>query len=122
MGALESKVALITGAAQGLGRASALVFAREGAQIVVVDIRREGGEETVDLIKDAGGEAIFVAADVSSSSDVQAMVQAAADTYGGFDCALNNAAAEAARAPSQSSQKRSGTGRSRSISRGCSYA
>jgi len=91
MGALEGKVALITGAARGLGRASAQIFAREGARVVVVDIQRDGGEETVRLIKDAGGDATFVAADVSSSSDVQAMVREAVNTYGGLDCALNNA-------------------------------
>ncbi len=62
MGALDGKVALVTGAARGLGRASARIFAREGAPVVVVDIQRDGGEETVRLIKDAGGDAIFVAA------------------------------------------------------------
>jgi NAD(P)-dependent dehydrogenase (short-subunit alcohol dehydrogenase family) len=92
MGALDGKVALITGAAGGLGRASARIFAREGARVVVVDIQREASEETVRLIKDAGGDATFVRADVSNSSDVQAMVRAAVDTYGGLDCALNNAA------------------------------
>jgi NAD(P)-dependent dehydrogenase (short-subunit alcohol dehydrogenase family) len=92
MGALEGKVALVTGAAQGLGRASALIFAREGARVVVVDRNRDGGEETVGLINDGGGQATFVAADVSRSPDVQAMVQAAVDAYGGLDCAHNNAA------------------------------
>jgi NAD(P)-dependent dehydrogenase (short-subunit alcohol dehydrogenase family) len=92
MGALEGKVALVTGAAQGLGRASASVFAREGARVVVVDINRDGGQETVGLIKNAGGDATFVEADVSKSPKVQAMVQAAVDAYGGLDCAHNNAA------------------------------
>jgi len=91
MGSLEGKVALVTGAAQGLGRELARIFAREGARVVVVDIKREGGEDTVKLIKDTGGEAIFVAADVSISADVQAMVRVTVDTYGGLDCALNNA-------------------------------
>jgi len=91
MGTLDGKVALVTGAGSGLGRVSAQIFAREGAQVVIVDIKRDGGEETVRLIKDAGSEAIFVEADVSSSSDVQAMVRAAVDTYGGLDCAVNNA-------------------------------
>ncbi len=92
MGALDNKVALVTGAARGLGRAMALKFAKEGAKVVVVDINREGGEETVKLIKTDGGDATFTAANVSSSSDVQAMVQAAVNAYGGLDCAVNNAA------------------------------
>ncbi len=91
MGALEGKVALVTGSARGLGRATAQIFAREGAHVVVVDMNQDGGEESVRLIKDAGGEAIFVKSDVSSSSDVQAMVRAAVNTYGGLDCAVNNA-------------------------------
>ncbi len=91
MGSLEGKVALVTGAAQGLGRESARIFAREGARVVVVDIKRESGEETAKQIREAGGEATFVAADVSIAADVQAMVQTAVDTYGSLDCALNNA-------------------------------
>ncbi|MFC1925355.1 glucose 1-dehydrogenase [Chloroflexota bacterium] len=91
MGTLDGKVALVTGAGAGLGRESARIFAREGARVIVVDIHREDGEETVKLIKDAGGEATFTASDVSISSDVQAMVQVAVDTYGGLDCAINNA-------------------------------
>jgi NAD(P)-dependent dehydrogenase (short-subunit alcohol dehydrogenase family) len=91
VGVLDGKVALVTGAARGLGRESALIFAREGTRVVVVDIQREGGEETVRLIKDAGGEATFVTADVSNSSEVQAMVQTAVAIYGGLDCAINNA-------------------------------
>jgi len=99
METLDGKVALITGAAGGLGRASAQMFAREGARVVVVDIQRDGGEETVRLIRDAGGDATFVAANVSISSDVQTMVRAAVDTYGGLDCALNNAAIEVSAHP-----------------------
>lgn len=91
MGALDNKVALVTGSGGGLGRACARIFAREGARVVVVDIQTGLGEETVKLIKDAGGEAIFVKADVSKSADVQAMVRAAVDTYGSLDCAINNA-------------------------------
>lgn len=88
---LNGKVALVTGAGSGLGRACSRIFAREGASVVVADIRPEGSEETVALIRDAGGEATFVEADISKPDQVQAMVRAAVDTYGGLDCAVNNA-------------------------------
>ena len=91
MGTLDGKVALVTGAGRGLGRACARILSREGARVVVAEVVQDRGEETVTLIKDAGGEAICVAADISQSSDVQAMVRAAVSTYGGLDCAINNA-------------------------------
>ncbi len=91
MGQLEGKVALVTGGGRGLGQECCRIFAREGAKVVVADLVPEGGAQTVQLIKDAGGEAMFVRADVSSSADVQAMVKAAVDNYGGLDCAVNNA-------------------------------
>jgi NAD(P)-dependent dehydrogenase (short-subunit alcohol dehydrogenase family) len=99
MGKLENKVALVTGAGRGLGRACARIFAREGAQVIVADIQPDGGKETVSLIKGAGGEATFVLADISQSSDVQAMVRAAIETYGGVDCAINNAVRAINRTP-----------------------
>ena len=91
MGTFENKVALVTGAGRGLGRACAQVFAREGARVVVATRTPENGEETVRLIKQAGGEAIFIQTDVSKPADVQKMVRAAVETYGGLDCAINNA-------------------------------
>ena len=93
-GSLESKVALVTGGSSGMGRATALIFAREGAKVVVADMNSEGGEDTVSMIKGAGGEAIFVHADVSSADDVEAMVNKAVETYGRLDCAHNNAGIE----------------------------
>ena len=99
MGALEGKVALVTGAAMGIGRASAQVFAREGASVVVADIDDEGGRETVDLIAATGGRASFVHADVSVKAEVYAMVEHAVDTYGGLDCAHNNAGVAAPMVP-----------------------
>ena len=91
MGALDGRVALVTGAGAGIGRASALIFAREGARVVVVDIDDTGGDETVDLVERGGGAATFVHADVSDADQVEAMVRHAVSTFGGLDCALNNA-------------------------------
>jgi NAD(P)-dependent dehydrogenase (short-subunit alcohol dehydrogenase family) len=91
MGALEGKVAVVTGAGAGIGRASARAFAREGASVVVADVDGDGGAETVRLVEAAGGRATFVRADVSRAADVAAMVETAVDTYGGLDVAHNNA-------------------------------
>jgi len=85
------KVALVTGASSGIGRATALAFAREGAKVVVSDVVVDGGNETVQLIKKAGGEAIFVKADVAETADVESLVQQTVATYGRLDCAHNNA-------------------------------
>jgi NAD(P)-dependent dehydrogenase (short-subunit alcohol dehydrogenase family) len=90
-GVLDGKITLVTGAGSGIGRATALRMARSGARIVAADVNEEGGRETVDAIEQAGGEAIFVRADVADSADVQALIRAAVDMYGRLDCAFNNA-------------------------------
>ena len=88
------KVALVTGGASGIGRATALAFAREGARTVISDVDADGGEETVRTIKDSGGEATFVKADVTSSDEVEALVHQTVEAYGRLDCAFNNAGLE----------------------------
>ena len=88
---LDGKVALITGAASGIGRASALKFAREGAKVVAVDTQREGNAETVSSIHAAGGTATAVHADVTDAASVQRMVEAATGEYGRLDILFNNA-------------------------------
>ena len=88
---LEDRVALVTGGSAGIGRASALAFAREGAKVVVSDIDVAGGEETVKMIGKAGGGAIFVKADVSNAIEVEALINKAIETYGRLDYAHNNA-------------------------------
>ncbi len=98
-GFVENKVALVTGAGSGIGRESALAFAREGAKVVVADIVVKGGEETVQMIRRAGGEAIFVKTDVSKFDEAERLVRTAVETYGRLDCAHNNAGVEGVVAP-----------------------
>ena len=88
---LKNKVAIITGAGSGQGRAAALIFSREGAKIAVSDWKPELGNETVTLVKQAGGEAIFIRTDVSESADVQNLVRTTVSTYGRIDVLYNNA-------------------------------
>jgi NAD(P)-dependent dehydrogenase (short-subunit alcohol dehydrogenase family) len=93
-GRVEGKVALITGGGSGIGRAAALLFGREGAKVLVADYDPEGGERTVKTIKEAGGNAMFHAADVSNPQDVDGLMHLVVETYGRLDCAFNNAGIE----------------------------
>lgn len=88
---LAEKVAVLTGAASGIGRATALKFATLGAKVVVADINEAGGEETVARVRDAGGDAVFVRTDVSEFAQVEALVNAAVERYGRLDVMFNNA-------------------------------
>jgi NAD(P)-dependent dehydrogenase (short-subunit alcohol dehydrogenase family) len=90
-GILQDKVTLVTGAGGGIGRATALVLAREGAKVMVSDISTRRGEETVRLVREAGGEAEFCKADVSRATDLQALIAAAVTKWGRLDGAHNNA-------------------------------
>ena len=90
-GLVEGKVALVTGAGSGIGRASALAFAREGARVVVSDVDVTSGEAVAEQIRRAGGEAIFVSCDVTAELEVATLVEAALGAFGRVDCAHNNA-------------------------------
>src|SRR5437870_3074210 len=94
----SGKVALVTGGASGLGRASAIALAKEGAKVVVSDVTVREGEATVQMIAQNGGEAIFVEADVVKSAEVEAMVQETIKAFGRLDFALNNAGIDGVRA------------------------
>lgn len=94
MNPMEGKVALVTGAAAGIGRATAMAFAAEGAKVVVGDVDKPGGEETVSLIERSGGEALFVPSDISKPDQVEAFVRTAIETFGRLDHACNNAGIE----------------------------
>lgn len=91
---VENKVAVITGAASGIGEATAVRYAEEGAKVVVADIEEDAGRDTVERITDDGGEAVFVQTDISNEDDVQAMIEAAVREYGGLDVLFNNAGIE----------------------------
>jgi len=94
MNMFTNKVALVTGATSGIGRATAIAFAREGAKVVVSGRREKDGSETVAVIRKSGGEATFVKTDVTSEADVAALVDKTLSTYGRLDAAFNNAGVE----------------------------
>lgn len=96
---LKDKVALITGGSSGIGRAVALAWAREGAKVVVSDVDRGGGGETVEQVRAAGSEAIFIAADVGKPEDCEALVRGAVEKFGRLDIACNNAGIGGPQAP-----------------------
>ena len=95
-GSLDGKVVMVTGGASGIGRSACLVAAREGAKVVVSDVSVQGGEETADQIKQGGGEACFVRADVADKESVEALVAETVKAFGRLDGAFNNAGIEGA--------------------------
>ncbi|HAL15734.1 MAG TPA: short-chain dehydrogenase [Anaerolineaceae bacterium] len=91
MNEFNGRVAIVTGASSGIGRTSALFYARDGAKVVVSDVNKDGGQETVQLIQAAGGDAFFVKTDVSNPSDCEELVKKTVEKYGRLDLACNNA-------------------------------
>src|SRR5688500_19476563 len=90
-GKFQAKVAFVTGAASGIGRAAALAFAREGAAVVAADVSEQGNQETARLIEGQGGRALAVRCDVTRADDVKAALAGAVETFGRLDFAFNNA-------------------------------
>ncbi len=88
---LKNKIALITGGSSGLGRESSILFSKEGAKVVVVDINQDEGHKTIDLIKKSGGEGAFCKSDVSKAEDCQTMIDFASQQFGGLHILFNNA-------------------------------
>jgi NAD(P)-dependent dehydrogenase (short-subunit alcohol dehydrogenase family) len=98
-GELNGKVALVTGGTSGIGRETAVLFAKSGAKVVVAGRRQAEGNETVEMMRDAGGDGLFVKADVSNAQEVEALVQKAAEKFGRLDIAFNNAGVEGVWSP-----------------------
>ncbi len=96
---LESKVGLITGGTSGIGRETAILFAKAGAKVVVAGRREKEGEETIELVRAAGGDGLFVKTDVSKASEVEALVRQTVGRFGRLDVAFNNAGIESVLAP-----------------------
>jgi NAD(P)-dependent dehydrogenase (short-subunit alcohol dehydrogenase family) len=97
----KGKVALVTGGGGGIGRSTALAFAQRGAKVVIVDLEQPQGETSAELVRQRGGDARFVRADVTKSGDVQNYVKATLEAYGAIDCFFNNAGNEGKVAPTQ---------------------
>ncbi|NDJ25063.1 glucose 1-dehydrogenase [Nostoc sp. B(2019)] len=91
MSVFTEKVVLVTGGSSGIGRASALAFAKAGAKVVVADVDVTGGEDTVSKIEIANGEAIFIKTDVTKAVEVKQLIKKTVETYGALNCAFNNA-------------------------------
>ena len=115
---LQGKVILVTGGGSGIGRATSLRLARQGAKVMIADYVPEGAEKTVKMIKEAGGDASCVAADVSVSKQVEMMVNKTVETYGRIDGAFNNAGIEGRMGTdTATASRRISTARSRSTSK-----
>lgn len=109
MGLVSGKVAFVTGAGAGIGRAAALKFADEGAKVVVSDLNGDGGSETVALIRQKARDAVFVQADVTDDADVEGLIASAVAAFGRLDCACNNAGIEGRNRSSLNNRKRIST-------------
>ena len=93
-GIMDGKVVIITGAASGIGRATAQIFAREGARVIIADVNEKGGEETLSMINKVGQQGLFVKADMTAETDVKTLIERAISAHGRLDAAFNNAGIE----------------------------
>jgi NAD(P)-dependent dehydrogenase (short-subunit alcohol dehydrogenase family) len=107
---LEGKVGLVTGGTSGIGRETAVLFAKAGAKVVVAGRREQEGNETIELVRAAGGDGVFVYSDVSKASEVEALIQKAVEKFGRLDIAFNNAGIEGVWAPIEGNRRRLGPG------------